>query len=76
MLGGVRIQNPASVFPSAASRLYRRGYCPRLGEVLPHEPSATSALQRLVASAPFALSEPILPNGSAAADVQLIYHKP
>lgn len=29
-----------------------------------------------MASAPFALSEPILPNGFAAADVQLIYHKP
>lgn len=29
-----------------------------------------------MASTPFALSEPILPNGFAAADVQLIYHKP
>lgn len=69
LLGDVRIQNSASVLlPSAAARLCRRRYCPRLEEVLPHELSATSGLQRLMTVSPFALSEPILPNGFSAAD--------
>lgn len=49
--------------PIAASCLYVCRYCPRLEEVMPHELSATSALERLVTTTPFALREPILPNG-------------